>query len=155
MEKKKELQISVRFSEIKVLGFQVTDYGNNLKDPIPSDKFEFTFEINSKINIDEKALDTILNVRLFDKSNPSNQELASMKAQFVLSLLNFDNLATIENGIVTIPESVVKLGISSAVATTRGLFVVYSSVHKFSNAIIPLINVNDFKIQNLTQPIGA
>lgn len=144
-EKKDTVRLKVRVKTLKLLGFQVTEYGNNLQQSIPDDKYEVQFEFTTNLNIPLKIFHTILLVRLLDKSRDIEAlpELANMRLQFDLLIINFDDVVKKKEGTAIVPDSIIKMAFSSAIAAARGMFVLCSTVYKFSNAIIPLINIDE------------
>lgn len=144
-EKKDTVRLMVRVKTLKLLGFQVTEYGNSLQESIPDEKYEVQFEFATNINPEIKTFHTILLVRLLDKSRTVQvlPELASMRLQFDLLIKNFDEVVKQEEGTAHVPDNIIKMAFSSAIAAARGMFVLCSGVYKFSNAIIPLINIDE------------
>lgn len=143
-DKKKTVKVVVKIKEIKLLGFQVTEYGNALEHSIPDDKYQATFELGSNLNLEIKAIETMLTVKLFDNSVEDNPLplLATLRMKFDLLIRNFDELAINDNGTMKVPNDVIKIAFSSAIGAARGMFVLCSGIYKFSNAIIPLINID-------------
>lgn len=141
---------TVKLRSVKVLGFEITEAGKVLDHPIVEDGYEYRWNLRVDAIKAERSLDAVLTTHLAEKAAPK-VDLATLKIQLIIEVKNFEAFQIDDKTQqVIIPAPLMPVIGGIAVATARGIFLLCVLPTKFSNALIPLINPNLFKVSGQT-----
>lgn len=142
---KKPLVITLRFKEIQILSFEITQRVQELENPLPSDSYEFRFDLQSETNEQEKLFSSRLMITLLEKQGDQIKiELAKLLVLLTFEIINYEDIFKKENNIIKVPNQLIALSARTAISTARGILLVNLKDTKISNAIIPIIDPQIF-----------
>lgn len=146
---KKTIPLKIGINDIKFLHFELTTRVQELKEPLPYNVYEFQFEMQSHIAESEKLMNVQITITLYEKQSAETKiELAKIITLTSFRVVNFDEVITKNNNIINIPNQLIAVAAGIAISTSRGMFVMNVKDTIISNAIIPIINPQDFLPKN-------
>jgi hypothetical protein len=141
----KEINITLRINELKVLHFETSQRTKELKNPVQLDAYEFRLDIKTEVFEKEKIFSNILDVTLYERQNENSKiELAKLSTLSTFVIMNFDEVFVKENDRFKAPTQLFPLTAGIAISSARGMLSLKLLDTIISNAIIPIINPQQF-----------
>lgn len=149
-----KIKIQIRFTESKCLSFALTDYALSNKNKIDFNNYEFELNLNIKVDEIDKSLHLIVNMSLFEKQSENlKQKLASLQSLFIFNIFNFDDLVKrIEDKKFNVEDGLLNVCFGISISTTRGMYNVKLENTLYSNAILPVIDIDQLRKSSKITP---
>ncbi len=148
--------VKIKLKEAEIVDFSLTDYAENLSDPIIGEGvFEFKTTLSFKLSDVTKILHTKVNIIINEKS--TEEKLASIESHFNIEIENLDELTDEIDGKKSLPNHALYFifasAISVAVASTRGMIISQTAGTKISKAIFPVFDPVRFIPEEIRESI--
>ena len=142
MSELNKVEIKVSFNTIKLIGFELTEMAENMEKQLKPSDYEYKFDISYNPNDEDKTL--VVPFRMTISNRHTKDELAHIKTQMSFMLLNYDELIKSKDNGREINKGVLAMSAGVTLGTTRGMFFMCANHSILSNAIMPIVDANNF-----------
>ncbi len=141
-----EQSVSFQIKAIELLDVALTQQQQALPEQFT---FNFNIGLEHKINPENQFLIVIGTVKIIHQDGQT--QLASLKASCIFQIQDFFNFLDPANNNISIPQAILTTLNSVTVSTIRGIMFAQFRGTYLHNAVLPVINPQDFNISQNTQ----
>lgn len=129
--------------DLKLIDFQLTPAIKELEEPALK-KFEFHFQLQTKVTPSTESFDINLLTTFLYKSESGDIELGHLRNYCSFFIVNFKESVKMEGGKPQVPKMLFPPTIGIAISSARGMLAVCLKDTIISNAIIPIVDPQQF-----------